>query len=162
MRHSTRGRSHFRVRLACVKHAASVQSEPESNSPVQICTKIPAWQKSESQSSISTRSSLVNEPEKEFFTPAVFCGVRKHALLSPLCQQLFSLFSGNLLSGIFRERLFFRRRTRLLRFPDRSVNLFPKKFSKSTFFPFAFLQPTWTLPVRFLPAALFSLFLSNA
>ena len=89
MRHSTRGRSHFRVRLACVKHAASVQSEPESNSPVQICTKISAWQKSESQSSISTRSSLVNEPEKEFFTPAVFCGVRKHALLSPHCQQLF-------------------------------------------------------------------------
>ena len=35
MRHSTRGRSHFRVRLACVKHAASVQSEPESNSPVE-------------------------------------------------------------------------------------------------------------------------------
>ena len=77
MRHSTRGRSHFRVRLACVKHAASVQSEPESNSPVQICTKISAWQKSESQSSLSTRSSLVNEPEKEFFTPAVFCGIHK-------------------------------------------------------------------------------------
>ena len=70
MRHSTRGRSHFRVRLACVKHAASVQSEPESNSPVQICTKISAWQKSESQSSISTRSSLVNEPEKEFLRHA--------------------------------------------------------------------------------------------
>ena len=97
VRHSTRGRSHFRVRLACVKHAASVQSEPESNSPVQICTKIPAWQKSESQSSISTRSSLVNEPEKEFFTPAVFCGVCKHALLSPLCQQLFWKSSKNFL-----------------------------------------------------------------
>ena len=39
MRHSTRGRSPFRVRLACVKHAASVQSEPESNSPVQICSR---------------------------------------------------------------------------------------------------------------------------
>ena len=39
MRHSTHGRSHFLVRLACVKHAASVQSEPESNSPVQICIK---------------------------------------------------------------------------------------------------------------------------
>ena len=25
---------HFRVRLACVKHAASVRSEPGSNSPV--------------------------------------------------------------------------------------------------------------------------------
>ena len=95
VRHSTRGRSPFRVRLACVKHAASVQSEPESNSPVQICTKISAWQKSESQSSLSTRSSLVNEPEKEFFTPAVFCGVRKHALLSPLCQQFFRESSKN-------------------------------------------------------------------
>ena len=39
MRHSTRDRSPFRVRLACVKHAASVQSEPESNSPVQICSR---------------------------------------------------------------------------------------------------------------------------
>ncbi|MEF2808069.1 MAG: hypothetical protein U0N16_06575, partial [Desulfovibrio sp.] len=60
-------------------------------------TKISAWQKSESQSSISTRSSLVNEPEKEFFTPAVFCGVRKHALLSPLCQQFFRESSKNFL-----------------------------------------------------------------
>ena len=41
MRHFTRGRSPFRVRLACVRHAASVQSEPESNSPVQIfCSRI--------------------------------------------------------------------------------------------------------------------------
>ena len=39
VRHSTRGRSPFRVRLACVRHAASVQSEPESNSPVQICSR---------------------------------------------------------------------------------------------------------------------------
>ena len=34
MRHSTQGRSPFLVRLACVRHAASVHSEPESNSPV--------------------------------------------------------------------------------------------------------------------------------
>ena len=140
MRHSTRGRSHFRVRLACVKHAASVQSEPESNSPVQICTKIPAWQKSESQSSISTRSSLVNEPEKEFFTPPFFAAfvnmlfchrsvnnffrnLQKtlcesfskprcftaakvaFTLIPHACQQLFSLFPGNLLPGTFREAL---------------------------------------------------------
>ncbi len=31
-RHSTQGRSPFRVRLACVRHAASVDSEPGSNS----------------------------------------------------------------------------------------------------------------------------------
>ena len=93
------------------------------------------------------------------------CFMRRGKLLRSSLMPVnnfFSLFSGNLLSGTFRERLFFRLRTRLLRFPDRSVNLFLKKFSKSTFFPFAFLQPTWTLPVRFLPAALFSLFLSNA
>ena len=35
VRHSTRPRRDFRVRLACVKHAASVQSEPGSNSSVQ-------------------------------------------------------------------------------------------------------------------------------
>ena len=133
MRHSTRGRSHFRVRLACVKHAASVQSEPESNSPVQICTKIPAWQKSESQSSISTRSSLVNEPEKEFFTPAVFCGVCKHALLSPLCQQLFWKSSKNFLWRLFEARCLMRR-GRLLRSSLMPVNSFFLFFPK-IFFP---------------------------
>lgn len=35
MRHFTRPRRNFHVRLACVRHAASVQSEPESNSPVE-------------------------------------------------------------------------------------------------------------------------------
>ena len=45
VRHSTQSRSPFLVRLACVKHAASVQSEPESNSPVQICTSILAFAK---------------------------------------------------------------------------------------------------------------------
>src|SRR5678809_181312 len=34
VRHSTQGRSPFRVRLACVRHAASVDSEPGSNSHV--------------------------------------------------------------------------------------------------------------------------------
>ena len=134
MRHSTRGRSHFRVRLACVKHAASVQSEPESNSPVQICTKISAWQKSESQSSISTRSSLVNEPEKEFFTPAVFCGVCKHALLSPLCQQFFRESSKKLFVKAFRGPAVLQRRKWLLRSSLMSVNNF-FLFFPEIFFP---------------------------
>ena len=33
------GRSHLRARLACVKHAASVHSEPGSNSPVCILVR---------------------------------------------------------------------------------------------------------------------------
>ena len=33
VRHSTRTRRYFLVRLACIKHAASVRSEPGSNSP---------------------------------------------------------------------------------------------------------------------------------
>ena len=36
VRRSTRSRSPFRARLACVRHAASVHSEPGSNSPVEI------------------------------------------------------------------------------------------------------------------------------
>ena len=36
VRHSTQGRSPFRVRLACVRHAASVDSEPGSNSHVKF------------------------------------------------------------------------------------------------------------------------------
>lgn len=35
VRRSTRSRSPFRARLACVRHAASVHSEPGSNSPVE-------------------------------------------------------------------------------------------------------------------------------
>src|SRR4051795_10607215 len=34
--HSTHGLLHFRVRLACVRHAASVDSEPGSNSHVKF------------------------------------------------------------------------------------------------------------------------------
>ena len=37
VRHSTWGLPPFRVRLACVRHAASVQSEPGSNSSVESC-----------------------------------------------------------------------------------------------------------------------------
>ena len=36
VRRFTWGRSPFLARLACVRHAASVQSEPESNSPIKI------------------------------------------------------------------------------------------------------------------------------
>src|SRR6186997_126663 len=36
VRHSTHGLLHFRVRLACVRHAASVDSEPGSNSQVKL------------------------------------------------------------------------------------------------------------------------------
>ena len=41
VRHSTQGRSPFRVRLACVRHAASVDSEPGSNSHVKACFDYP-------------------------------------------------------------------------------------------------------------------------
>src|SRR5262245_27484773 len=41
VRHSTHGLLHFRVRLACVRHAASVDSEPGSNSHVKACCDYP-------------------------------------------------------------------------------------------------------------------------
>ena len=41
VRHSTQGRSPFRVRLACVRHAASVDSEPGSNSQVEFRLREP-------------------------------------------------------------------------------------------------------------------------
>ena len=64
MRHSTRPRRNFRVRLACVKHAASVQSEPESNSPVQICSKDLRWTEIRISKFLPVRYSLVNEPHR--------------------------------------------------------------------------------------------------
>jgi hypothetical protein len=39
--HSTQGRSPFRVRLACIRHAASVDSEPGSNSHVKAIARLP-------------------------------------------------------------------------------------------------------------------------
>jgi hypothetical protein len=41
VRHSTQDRSPFRVRLACVRHAASVDSEPGSNSQVKVVVHAP-------------------------------------------------------------------------------------------------------------------------
>ena len=128
MRHSTRGRSHFRVRLACVKHAASVQSEPESNSPVQICTKIPAWQKSESQSSISTRSSLVNEPEKKFFTPPFFAAFVNMLFCHRIVNNFFENLQKTFCEGFLKPRCFMRR-GRLLRSSLMPVNNFFLFFS---------------------------------
>ena len=81
----------------------------------------------------STRSSLVNEPEKEFFTPAVFCGVCKHALLSPLCQQLFGNLQKTFCEGFLKPRCFMRR-GRLLRSSLMPVNSF-FLFFPGIFFP---------------------------
>ena len=64
MRHSTHSRRNFLVRLACVKHAASVQSEPESNSPVQICSKDFRWTEIRISKFLPVRYSLVNEPRR--------------------------------------------------------------------------------------------------
>ena len=71
MRHFTRDRSPFRVRLACVKHAASVQSEPESNSPVQICSKDLRWTEIRISKFLPVRYSLVNEPHRSTRREAV-------------------------------------------------------------------------------------------
>ena len=87
MRHFTRDRSPFRVRLACVKHAASVQSEPESNSPVQICSKDLRWTEIRISKFLPVRYSLVNEPHRV---------TRREELFTPLrfrCQQVFFHFA---------------------------------------------------------------------
>ena len=52
------------VRLACVKHAASVQSEPESNSPVEkyLIQRNISFSNRTQSSNFPTRYSLVKEP----------------------------------------------------------------------------------------------------
>ena len=89
VRHFTQDRSPFRVRLACVKHAASVQSEPESNSPVQICCKDLRWHGNQN----------LKVPSRSLFTcqwticfrhpPQRFVSLTHFA--AP-CQQFFSRF----------------------------------------------------------------------
>ena len=87
MRHFTRVRRPFHVRLACVRHAASVQSEPESNSPVEkYLIQRTEVLKSNSKLYFPTRSSLVKEPCRSF------AAVLLYATFRFPCQQLFSKF----------------------------------------------------------------------
>ena len=93
MRHSTHGRSHFLVRLACVKHAASVQSEPESNSPVQICIK-------------SLRQSRRNQNLKVLFPFAIHLSMNQN--LPPFqAASGFMPFSSSTVKNFFRFAIFF-------------------------------------------------------
>ena len=93
MRHSTHGRSHFLVRLACVKHAASVQSEPESNSPVQICIK-------------SLRQSRRNQNLKVLFPFAIHLSMNQN--LPPFqAASGFMPFSSSTVKNFFSFRDFF-------------------------------------------------------
>ncbi len=59
VRHFTQDRSPFRVRLACVKHAASVRSEPGSNSPVNILASHYDWTFCPNQKNYLARSFTV-------------------------------------------------------------------------------------------------------
>ena len=100
MRHSTHGRSHFLVRLACVKHAASVQSEPESNSPVQICIK-------------SLRQSRRNQNLKVLFPFAIHLSMNQN--LPPFqAASGFMPFSPSTVKNFFRFAIFFRGRISFL------------------------------------------------
>ena len=87
MRHFTRVRRPFHVRLACVRHAASVQSEPESNSPVEkYLIQRTEVLKSNSKLYFPTRSSLVKEPCRSLAAVLLYATFRFR------CQQLFSKF----------------------------------------------------------------------
>ena len=74
-RHSTHSRRNFRVRLACVRHAASVDSEPGSNSHVKILIVLPA--------DCSTRkrpcqTSVFQDFSSQFSTYTTLCLVFKY------------------------------------------------------------------------------------
>ena len=82
------------ARLACVKHAASVQSEPESNSPVQVLYKILtlAGENRNLKDFLPTRYSLVNEPPGLPAPPDLSVGARSvYAPLRFRSQPFFSL-----------------------------------------------------------------------
>ena len=92
VRHSTHGRSRFRVRLACVKHAASVRSEPGSNSPVRFpaksqVTKLPF---SHPNTSLARSSYSILKDQMPGFLPATGGLSSKK---NPTRQLLFSAAS---------------------------------------------------------------------
>ena len=135
MRHFTRDRSPFRVRLACVKHAASVQSEPESNSPVQICSKDLRWTEIRISKFLPVRYSLVNEPRRSTRREAVV-----YAAPFSLSTSFFS-FSRKFFSRPRRGNSLTRRRC-MSHFQTRVKNFFchPGKFPSPS--------PLRTWPVR--------------
>ena len=120
MRHFTRDRSPFRVRLACVKHAASVQSEPESNSPVQICSKDLRWTEIRISKFLPVRYSLVNEPHR--FT-------RREAVISAASFSLSTSFFSRPRRGnsLARGRLMSHFQTRVKNFFAIRENFFSRR-----------------------------------
>ncbi len=99
VRHSTHGRSRFRVRLACVKHAASVQSEPESNSPVQICSRSLLGRNQNLKDSLFPLAIHLSMNHRPLSASPLFLSgaVQVYAPFPNPCQQLF-----------FVSRIFFR------------------------------------------------------
>ena len=75
VRRSTRGLPPFRARLACVRHAASVDSEPGSNSPVKLETPSRAPLRTEGTSwslrAESRRNLLLRLPSFQRATPTL-------------------------------------------------------------------------------------------
>ena len=89
VRHFTHHRSDFRVRLACVRHAASVQSEPESNSPVEL-SSFPRL--NEALLKVSFPDSLFTCQRTRTGIPAhaPFGAAKRDTILAPLhCQPFF-------------------------------------------------------------------------
>ena len=71
-RHFTHGLLHFLVRLACVRHAASVDSEPGSNSHLK---PEPVWvdrQPPPAEAEVHLVSTFRLEPEHLFLTTGTF------------------------------------------------------------------------------------------
>ena len=83
VRHSTQDRSPFRVRLACVKHAASVRSEPGSNSPVLYPSQSQLWLDLSNSKPITTWPALFTvQFSKIKSTMSVCCSPAGFAMIS--------------------------------------------------------------------------------
>ena len=100
-RHSTHPRRNFRVRLACVRHAASVDSEPGSNS--QLFNPYPARASAFGFSTWLKRSSC--QPSRAFYFRSfsdlnspeslLLCSVFKDRLLLKICLKRQTLIISN-------------------------------------------------------------------
>src|SRR5262245_23068502 len=87
--HSTHGLLHFRVRLACVRHAASVDSEPGSNSHVKFAVHL----RSLTRLRLSARSRQARATAEQLFNA--------RPLIDWLCvvQSVFGLRSPPIVSA---------------------------------------------------------------
>jgi hypothetical protein len=101
VRHFTRSRRNFLVRLACLKPAASVRSEPESNSPIKLSKEFAGL----SSCSLDTKPGIGGNPKGARDLPPSFQRAKFIKCQESKCNHKIKLLSRTFFSGRKKPRV---------------------------------------------------------